>query len=588
MSVDIVNLIESNPITKFNGNYQSKLIEKVKNTFTEYEQQIFLASFYCYLKYDYKNDFVIDLDNVWKWLGFSQKYNAKCLLEKQFIINNDYKIFAPEASGAKKEIRGGHNKEIIMLNVDTFKKICLKAGTKKADEIHEYFIKLENIIHEIAKEESDELKNQLSQLENTKNKEMEEKLSKQRIIDREKFLLKEYAQSGPLVYIIKVKTYENGQYIIKIGHSSKGIQNRYAEHKSKYEECLLLDCFTVDKSKDFESFLHNQENIRVNKVNNLKGHEKENELFLIGKNLTYQIILNLIESNIKNYNLNVYELLKENELLQLQLQKNENNINNDLLTELCKTIQLLSAKVDNLEKTNQEVLKKLNSKETKVTTGFNQPFATLGPRLQKINPETLELIKVYESVSELMKEDTDIKRPSINKAVIENTVYCGYRWLQIDRELDPNVIHNILPTKQTNVQNVGYIAQLNKEKTEIVNVFLDRKTACHFNGYQSGSALDIPVKNFTLSKDFYYKLYDECNSDLKKTFINKNNGQPLLYKNGIAQCDSANNVIREFACKYDCIKQLMMSDKTLSKALDKNVMYKNCYFKTIGNKLKCF
>lgn len=26
MSVDIVNLIESNPITKFSGNYQSKLI----------------------------------------------------------------------------------------------------------------------------------------------------------------------------------------------------------------------------------------------------------------------------------------------------------------------------------------------------------------------------------------------------------------------------------------------------------------------------------------------------------------------------------------------------------------------------------
>ena len=48
MSVDIVNLIESNPITKFNGNYQSKLIEKIKNSFTSYEQQLFLSSFYCY------------------------------------------------------------------------------------------------------------------------------------------------------------------------------------------------------------------------------------------------------------------------------------------------------------------------------------------------------------------------------------------------------------------------------------------------------------------------------------------------------------------------------------------------------------
>jgi len=49
MSVDIVNLIESNSITKFSGNYQSKLVEKIKNNFTNYEQQLFLSNFYCYL-----------------------------------------------------------------------------------------------------------------------------------------------------------------------------------------------------------------------------------------------------------------------------------------------------------------------------------------------------------------------------------------------------------------------------------------------------------------------------------------------------------------------------------------------------------
>ena len=168
MSVDIVNLIENNPITKLNGNYQSKLIEIIKNNFNNYEQQIFLTSFYCYLKYDYINDFVIDLDNVWKWLGFQQKYHAKYLLEKQFIINKDYKILSQkfnddkaiiivhEPSVAIKKNRGGHNKETIMLNIETFKKFCLKASTKKADEIHDYFIKLEQIFQEIILEESEE------------------------------------------------------------------------------------------------------------------------------------------------------------------------------------------------------------------------------------------------------------------------------------------------------------------------------------------------------------------------------------------------------------------------------------------------
>ena len=35
MSVDIVELIKSNPITKLTGNYQSKLVEKVKKYFIE-------------------------------------------------------------------------------------------------------------------------------------------------------------------------------------------------------------------------------------------------------------------------------------------------------------------------------------------------------------------------------------------------------------------------------------------------------------------------------------------------------------------------------------------------------------------------
>jgi hypothetical protein len=43
---------------------------------------MFLANFYCYLEHNNKNDFVIDHDNVWNWLGFNQKYNAKCALEK--------------------------------------------------------------------------------------------------------------------------------------------------------------------------------------------------------------------------------------------------------------------------------------------------------------------------------------------------------------------------------------------------------------------------------------------------------------------------------------------------------------------------
>jgi len=39
-SIDIVDLIENNPISKININCKSKLIEKIQSKFTSYEQMI--------------------------------------------------------------------------------------------------------------------------------------------------------------------------------------------------------------------------------------------------------------------------------------------------------------------------------------------------------------------------------------------------------------------------------------------------------------------------------------------------------------------------------------------------------------------
>ena len=535
MSVDIVNLIESNPITKLNGDYQCKLIEKVKNRFSNYEQQMFVASFYCYLKYDSTNDFVIDLDNVWNWLGFNQKVKAKVLLENHFKINIDYISLLSHTGKQTTHTKGGHNKEIFMLNVKTFKRFCLKAGTKKADEIHDYFIKLEEILHETLQEESNELKKQLqqakeeiSQVGEKSKKEYEVKLAEESILEREKILLKEFETIGSLFYIIKVKSFENGQYIVKVGESRIGILARYKEHKSNYDECLLLDCFLVNRSKDFETFIKDHDHIRPSKVTDLPGHESELELFLIGKNLSYKTLLNIVNKNIKYFNDANNEIKKlELELEILKIKENSNIVSDEVPNSLLKNLldmnKLLINKIDNLEQSNKEILDKLNASQTKIVTGFNQQNPHLGPRLQKINPETLHLAKIYESVTEAMNENKIIKRPRINKAIQENTVYCGFRWSLVERNLDPNIIHNIQPTKQTKSQNLGYIAKLNIDKTEIINVYLDRKTAADQNGYASSSGLDNVVKNFTLSKGHYYILYDSCDDELKENFIIKNN-----------------------------------------------------------------
>ena len=471
---------------------------------------------------------------------------------------------------------------------DVIKELRLKGSYSLQQQLEQTNNKLtqsqqEHELNIIKTKELEQTNNKLTQSQ----QEHELNIIKTKELEKERILLEKYGNNSSLIYIIKVKTLNKNEYIIKIGESGTSLLARYKSHKSCYDECLLLDCFVVNNSRKFEQFIHSHENIRFNRINYLQGHEKEVELFLIGKNLTYSILENIINTNMVTYDNGETERLKL-EIERLKLENDNLKLKqNIIITPDTEIFNILIQKINNLEKQNNELLEKTNSSQIKTTTGFQEPLVTLGPRLQKINPENLQLIRIYEYVTELMKEDNKYKRPSITKAVIENTIYQGFRWALVDRDIDPNIV-NISPTTQTKIQNLGYIAKINQEKTEILNVYLDRKTAAVDNGY-SISGLDTHVKKGSSTQGFYYILYDNCDDILKTNFVEKNNGnEPLLYKAGVGQYDSNNYLIKEHICKYDCIRNLCISDKTLAKALDKPVMYNTNFFKTIGSKTKCF
>lgn len=136
-------------ITKVN-NIEQELVNKLKENFSETEQQMFIQSFSMYLNHNQENEYIINLDDVYKWIGFSRKMDCKKLLLKNFEENKDYKIIKGSSSNDLYEhvekVHGGQNKETILMNIKTFKKLCMKASTKKADEIHDYYIKMETIL----------------------------------------------------------------------------------------------------------------------------------------------------------------------------------------------------------------------------------------------------------------------------------------------------------------------------------------------------------------------------------------------------------------------------------------------------------
>jgi hypothetical protein len=325
-SFDIVDLIENNPITKLSTTYQNKLLTKIKTKFTENEQQMFVASFYGFLNYDSKMDFVIDLDDVWKWVGFAQKVKATVLLEKNFIINKDYKRSLTQLGKQTDHTRGGHNRELFLLNISTFKRFCLKAGTKKADEIHDYYIKLEETLQEVVHEESTELKLQLEKtnMELQKSEKTREKI-------REKTLLEQFGSNVQCVYYGVIDDVsEANEPLIKFGNSNN-LRNRVLNHKETYANFRLLNAFKVENKMQIENAIKEHpmfvERRRTIALKNKKYIEllNANELSFPTLDKTIKDIIVNTECNIVNY----MKLVEENKRLKKQLEGQDeiNNVN---------------------------------------------------------------------------------------------------------------------------------------------------------------------------------------------------------------------------------------------------------------------
>jgi hypothetical protein len=366
--LNIVQLIEANPLTKLSSTYQSKLLTKIKESFTDNEQQLFVSSFYCYLNCNQKTDFVIDLDKVWIWLGFSKKDKAKRLLEKSFILDKDYKILIPP-KGEQNLGSGGHNKEIIMMTINAFKSFCLKADTKKADEIHEYYLKLETMLHELIDEETSELKNQL-QLIDDETKALKNQLQNAFIINekekeklKEKTLLSQFPKNTQCIYYGKIDNKSTiNESLIKFGYSNN-LNRRVDEHKKNYTNFTLINAFKVSNQIQIENAIKKHEILKKKIRSILIENVNYIELIAIDDLTLDQIdemIKNVIteyEYNIENYKqiIDKYDKL-EYDFLKLEKESKEKD----------KEIEKLKEKLSNY--VSDDIT---NDKKNKVGSEYN-------------------------------------------------------------------------------------------------------------------------------------------------------------------------------------------------------------------------
>ena len=600
-TLDIVKLIEKNPITRLSKDYQSSLITKVKAKFNDPEQQLFVASFYCYLNHNSNKDFIIVFDDIWKWVGFSRKDHAKRIIDKYFILDLDYKVLLPPSGeqNLKKNNRGGSNKETILLTINAFKKFCLKADTKKADDIHNYYIKLEEILHETMNEETLELKNQLLiKDKNIKEREIQHNIDLK--LNKHKTLI-EKTKGKRCVYISEIE--ENK--FIKIG-MTKEISTRHIQLNKKYGKSIFLEVFDCDNYKEVEANILGDTLIKKNLYKQPVNGYYSFEIILLSEEFNYDQLLSIVKNYLSQTYFFTPDQLLEKQKLDLEKQKLDYNIisnilNNELYIDTIKEIlhtnlpnlitnlqdkNLISNSISNnitsIEKDNNVTIqnnnninesmqkhidmknKKIQKLENNNINIMNENYMvgnrkTNGKKIQKIDPNNLKnIIKIYDSMIYLLRspENKGFQKSSIQCAIKSNKIYKDFRWNYVEKDEDPN-ISKILPTVECKTKKhiIDTILKLNSTKTEILESYSTKAILAKELKNNIRTTRKI-IENNELYNNNYYIEYSKCSNELLLNYNKPINKTIPSYTKQIKQINPKTkefiifNSLTEISTKY--------------------------------------
>jgi phage anti-repressor protein len=531
-----------NSNTTLSLNLETKMVSILNTEFTENEQQWYIANLYIYMHYHPTNDYPINLENVFSMIGFANKGNAKRTLENNFTKDEDYKeVFIPREKNSK----GGRPEEDIMLNIDTFKSLCMLAKTDKGKAIRKYYVKLENIYNKLIKEEIEEKDKQLLIKDVQMKKEVENTL-------RNSF------DKRSLVYLIKINLVN--EIVYKFGHT-EDIVTRLRTHKNQIgEEIELIYCIETKDNKMLEKLL----------IDYLEQYKFRIKRVINNKTQTELIQVNDIEI-IKNKLIELNKTVEDDKLLILNLKSKIIELENEIITyrqELLKnendTINQLNNKIQELEKIISD--NKINTNISKIP--FISETKVIVDRIykkqqvDKIDPKTLQIIETYECINSIIIKNPDYSYNGIYRAIKKNNVYKDFRWNYTGEKINST---NKIVNEQKNIQRV---IQLDENKN-FVKVYSTKTELCKIL-HIGLVRLNKYIEEGKILNDFYYinetsykeelpentnynihnsKSIRETNTETNEIVI-YNSMKELYEKRGISRCTVRN-----------CIKENRVCDK---------------------------
>lgn len=525
-------------------NNSDRLQQMLKEVFITEDERTFLTHFNLYLEHgNDPNKHVVDFDLVWEWMGFSRKDNAKRTLMKFFEINADYIIeSSPRPNEEQSQSRrGGHNKETIMLSVNTFKSLCMLSNTAKGKQSRLYYIRMEQALFKFL---DDERTQQVTTLKSALKRDKER--------DHQKTLIT-HNHMKQCVYVFRVSDIdEDGSYLVKFGKTCD-IKTRTSFLAKDFDVCVLLEVIQTPNEHRLEQHVFHRPTIRRRRIANT-------EVIQLDNNFTVEDFVKLIRDSarsIEESNMNISQII---------IKRIRDNIHDE---------------VD--EATKAYFIEKIANPELDYV---GDPEVQRFHTVYKYDPKDLtNPIESFESLRDAVRSikniDSRFRDYHVRDAATASTLLAGFRWYYIDETAENPRMTPPRPIPPTHVvpekkKASSLVAQISADKTKVLKVY-DSVNSAAKAVETSACNVTLAKQNGKKAKGFHWAMWDELGQALKDTYTEAL-PQALQSKRcskRIQQKDPVTyEVIEEFACIQDIVTKHKICHKKINELCKSGAMYK--------------
>ena len=156
-----------------------------------------------------------------------------------------------------------------------------------------------------------------------------------------------------------------------------------------------------------------------------------------------------------------------------------------------------------------------------------------GHKVHRYDPEG-DYLQTYPGYSEACR-DPILMAPTpgcIKQAARERTLYKGFRWADLERNLPDDTIQDIGTTVETKMTHrIGHVAMLDLDRKSIIKVFPDMTAAADDKHLKTVNLISCAITRGSISRGNYFQVWHDCSQEMQDVYL-KGNQLPTRKRKG--------------------------------------------------------